>query len=203
MKRALVCVWGIALSAFVAACSPSGDSVEHSTSSAATSTAIRIAVPVNPAPAQNDQWRNAVRFDPCAGIGDDTISTAGFDPSTRKRNDFSFDTYSFIGCSFDHKESIRGQMLPVRTLTVWSTNISLAEFRDRYAKSSEKIVVDGRDALRYRQTEVHSGSCGVAMKTADGALDVSTSTNAAFTSEKPCDRIVEVASAIESVLPEG
>ncbi|WP_246350029.1 DUF3558 domain-containing protein [Nocardia barduliensis] len=202
MRSALVSVCTAAVSVSLLACSADEGPLVNETFSPSATATIRIAAPVDEAPVQHNHGRNEVRFDPCARIDDDTIVAAGFDPSTRKRNDFIFDAYSFIGCGFDHKENIRGQILTVSSLTVWSTNVSLEEFRDRYAKSSESAQVGGRAALQYRSTEAHSGSCGMVIGFADAVLDVSISTNAAFTSERPCDRIDQVASTIESALPD-
>ncbi|WP_378733301.1 DUF3558 domain-containing protein [Nocardia brasiliensis] len=164
----------------------------------ATSSKPSLAVSVPPAPTQHNNGRQAVTFDPCLEIDDDVVERSGFDPKTRERSDFIFDTYSFIGCSFGHKEQIRAQTLTVRTLTVSATNVSLTEFRNREGKNAAETKVGGRDAIKYDTSS--AGSCNVAMASSSGVVNVRTSTNAAFTAERPCDRINEVAAIVESAL---
>ncbi|WP_329414661.1 DUF3558 domain-containing protein [Nocardia vinacea] len=165
-------------------------------SSAATTTRPSIAVSVPPVPSQYNQGRQRVEFDPCVAIDDETVLQTGFDPATRERNDFISDGYSFIGCKFDHKEDVRGQKLAVRSMAIWSTNITLDEFRGREGGGASEIKVGNRVAITYRKSD----TCYVAMQSPDGVLNLRTSTNAAFTAERPCDRISEVAEIIESVL---
>ncbi|GAA1643802.1 DUF3558 domain-containing protein [Nocardia ninae] len=155
-----------------------------------------LAVSVSPVPPQYNQGRDRIKFDPCVEIDDATIARAGFDPTTRERNDFISDNYSFIGCEFDHKEDVRGQNLAVRSMAVWSTNITLDEFRRREGGGATEIKVGSRTAITYRKSD----TCYVAMQAPDGVVSLRTSTNAAFTTERPCDRINEVSETIESAL---
>lgn len=110
------------------ACSTDTPETEPSATSI-TSSWPSLAVSVPPPPTQHNNGRQDVMFDPCGEISDDVVSRAGFDPVTRKRSDFIFDSYSFTGCSFDHKEQVGGRLLAVRNLTVSATNVTIDEFR--------------------------------------------------------------------------
>ncbi|WP_253812602.1 DUF3558 domain-containing protein [Nocardia amikacinitolerans] len=158
----------------------------------------KLAVSVPPMPKQVNRGRQDVSFDPCVGIDDSLIVRSGFDPATRERDDLIFDDYSFIGCEFNHKEDIRGQKLPVRSISIWSTNITLDEFRQREGENLRDLTVDGRASIQYTK----SSACYIAIQSLDGVLNLSVSTSAPFTEERPCDRIVEIAQTIAPALPD-
>ncbi|MGY5281440.1 DUF3558 domain-containing protein [Nocardia gipuzkoensis] len=157
-----------------------------------------LAVSILPMPTQVNKGRQDVTFDPCVEIDDSLIVRSGFDPPTRERNDLIFDDYSFIGCKFKHSEDVRGQKLPVRSISIWSTNVTLDEFRKRERGNLTDLTVDGRAAIKYTQSD----SCYVAIQSLDGALNIASNTYAAFTTELPCDRIVEIAQTIAPALPD-
>ncbi|WP_225731667.1 MULTISPECIES: DUF3558 domain-containing protein [unclassified Nocardia] len=197
MSRILVVMPLISIALLVTGCTASKTD-NNPPNASSTPETPSIAVSVKPAPTQYNQGRRSVNFDPCTNVGDAVVSQAGFDPSTRERNDEIHDSYSFIGCKFDHQEIVRGQKVPTRTLTISSTNITLDEFRKREGASATEIKVNGRDAITYNRPDAEA--CFIVMKTNDGSLDVQTSVSGPFTSEKPCDRIRDVAGLIEPTL---
>lgn len=174
---------------------PSGDPTPTTGDSGPASPAVAVA----PAPAQHSGGRRAVELDPCATLPDSVVSRAGFDPATRKRDDQIFDTYSFIGCAFEHRARVDGQLVTDRSLSVWSTNVTVDEFRSREGASATDLKIAGKDAVRYQKPNAES--CYVALANADGTLHIRTGTNSPFTAERPCDRIQEVAELVAAALP--
>lgn len=147
---------------------------------------------VKPAPTQDNPGRHPITVDPCARLGDDVITRAGYDPATRARADQIHSDYSFVGCTFDHKTT---EGLTARSLTVWSTNLSLDDFRHKPGYSYTPVTVAGHEAILHEEPPAHA--CYLEMPGPDGTFDISTSTGP-FTSEKPCDRIRDVAGIIAS-----
>ncbi|WP_280468479.1 DUF3558 domain-containing protein [Nocardia cyriacigeorgica] len=196
--------FGVGLAAFMLALSGCGSDSDNALESRTPTptTAPQLSVSVQPAPVQHNIGRDKVEFDPCVGVGDDKIVAAGFEPGSRERSDYIFDDYSFIGCSFEFKESVHGQKVTTRTLTVWSGNITLEEYRDRYGTNSTELTIDGRAAMHYSNPELHDESCSVAIQSSDGVLDVTKSTRSVFTTEKPCDRIEEISAIISDATPD-
>ncbi|MFB8282667.1 hypothetical protein [Nocardia colli] len=76
------------------------------TSAPITSAPPSLAASLPPAPTQRNQGRQEVKTDPCHKVDDQTVTRIGFDPATRKRDDQIFDTYSFIGCTFDEEDKL-------------------------------------------------------------------------------------------------
>ncbi|MEG8182575.1 DUF3558 family protein [Nocardia terpenica] len=184
--------------ALASGCSGTGDGDGGHTAMTVSPTAASrpsVSVSVKPMPTQSNQGRKAVSFDPCVQVGDATIAKSGFDPALRERSDQIRDSYSFVGCSFGHKESVNGQMLTVRTLTVWSTNITLDEFRSRDGANTSAIEVNGKDALISRTSA--DQSCSVETAGPDGALVVRNSVAGPLTSQNPCDGIQDVADVVD------
>ncbi|MBF6086216.1 DUF3558 domain-containing protein [Nocardia cyriacigeorgica] len=175
------------------------ESSSPSTTPAPTSPSISVTV--KPAPTQYNQGRNHVAFDPCSGLGDDTIIRAGFDPATRERNDFTFDTYSFIGCTFKNRDVVGSQKVTVRTLRVSSSNITLDEFRARYQDTSSEIVINGAQALQYTNPDGTRDACNIAVESEDGVLDIGKIVSSPFTEEQPCEGIRDIAATIASAIP--
>ena len=159
-----------------------------------------IAVTVGPAPSQPGKSGQVAKYDSCTQIGDDVVSKLGFDAVTRRRSDYVFDHYSFIGCGFERMEDIRTQRLRVGSLTLWSSTRSLDDVRNRpdYLAKRE-IRVNGREGFGYRLAD--DPACNIAMSGPDGVFVVKVSSSAALTSWVACDHIEEVAQAIEAVLP--
>ncbi|WP_280449678.1 DUF3558 domain-containing protein [Nocardia brasiliensis] len=193
--------WSLAIAALgtflLSSCtdsSPTGEPPGPST----TSGTPTLAVSPPPAPPQHNLGRQEVKADPCVKIDDATISRAGFDPATRKRHDMIYDTYAFIGCGFDDKKQIDGQSVTARSLTVWSTNITLDEFRSREANSATEVKIGNNTALEYEKP--NEGACYVATRDSDGVLNIRIGTNLPFTIEQPCDRMIEVAEMVSSAM---
>lgn len=185
------------ITVMVSACgsnSPDNNSVDNT----ATSTQPSLSISVSPAPSQVNKGRGTVEYDPCRQLDDKTISNIGFDPNTRQRADQIHDTYSFIGCKFAHKEQVRGQNVTTSFLTISATNLALDEFRSREASNAKDIKVNGRDAITYSKTNAEA--CYVTMTSSWGTIDVGKTVNGASTSERPCDRINEIAESIESAI---
>lgn len=200
IKAAYATLCLVPLVVLVASCSKT-DSAGGSADETTTTTAAQpsIAVSVKPAPTQSDQGRPPVTFDPCFKVGDALITKAGFDPATRKRDDGVHDSYSFIGCTFDHKESVDGVMRTTQTLSVWSTRVTLDEFRQKEGNVVTRTTVNGREAITYPKPQ--ASACYLEMNAPDGVLDVRVSTSGTFTTVNPCDRIQDVAAAVETALP--
>ncbi|WP_369024012.1 DUF3558 domain-containing protein [Nocardia cyriacigeorgica] len=188
---------------FIAACGSNADNGGPSDSStSAPSTAPKIAVSVSPAPTQrNDSGRPLIKFDPCVSVGDDLVAKAGFDPESRERSDMTFDTYSFIGCTFTKRDTVGSRKVTVRTLRVSSSNITLDEFRTRYPGTSTEVVINGLQALQYTNPDGTRDACNIAVESADGVLDIGKIVSSPFTEEQPCEEIREIAETLASALP--
>ncbi|MFD3702827.1 DUF3558 family protein [Nocardia sp. NPDC058658] len=193
LAGALVC--GLVL----AACSPSTTQPQPTNTSGDTGPPVAIAAPVAPPPTQPSSGRRTVAFDPCSRIDDAVPAALGFDPTTRKRVDFVFDDYAFIGCEFSRKEAIRGQQLEVGSLTISSTNITLDEMRGRNYEGARQTTVNGKEALF--STKRAAESCNIAFPGPDATIDVRVGSSGAFTTWVGCDHIDEAASTVEAALP--
>lgn len=198
--RILLC-WVLIAVALLSACAAPDNTSTQTTGMQSTSTAPRIAVPAPPTSSQVNMGRAAVNRDPCRELGDDVVAAAGFDPATRDRIDAIFDTYSFVGCKFEHKEKDQfGLFVTTRYLHVNTTNVTMDEFRDREASRATPIEINGIEAITYmdRPTE----SCHIILETSYGALDISKSVASVFTVEKPCDRMPEIAEMVSAAMPD-
>lgn len=158
-----------------------------------------IAASVKPAPAQDNQGRQDVEFDPCLGVGDPVVERAGFSPNTRARLDQIHTGYAFIGCTFKRTEQVRGQRMPVGSLTIFSTNLTLDDFREREGSGASEIKLGGRDAITYRRPAEEA--CYVVTSGPDGTLDVRVDSSLALTDWKACDHAPEIAEIIVSAVP--
>jgi hypothetical protein len=160
-------------------------------------TAPSIAATVPPTSSQVNKGRTAVDRDPCADLSDEVVEAVGFDHMTRQRIDRIFDTYSFVGCQFDHKERDQfDMMMTTRTLQVYSTNLTLEEFREREGIAATPTRVNGRAAITY--TDPAAEACYTVIETSYGTLDISKSVAGVFTQERPCDNMPRIASEIDS-----
>ncbi|WP_280435979.1 DUF3558 domain-containing protein [Nocardia carnea] len=186
--------------ALTSACGDQNDEPASSPATSAATTTPSIAVSVPPTSRQANMGRAPVNSDPCRELGDDVVTKAGFDPGTRQRIDRIFDTYSFVGCQFDHKERDQfGMNSPTRTLFVNSTNITLDEFRAREGERAEPAQVNGRNAISYQSPEAEA--CYIVVETGAGTLSIGKSVAGVLTQEKPCDRMQEIAETIASAMP--
>ncbi|WP_278263137.1 DUF3558 domain-containing protein [Nocardia sp. AG03] len=184
----------------LAACGTSGPQPSGSPDTPST-TAVPMRVTVEPAPHQPSRAGITVKYDPCFTVPDSVPETLGFAVETRERNDYVFEDYAFIGCEFDRLEKARfsDRMSRVGGLTVWSSGITLDEFRAKEFKDSQDIVVGGRPAISYSSTT--AGACHIAMSGPDGVIQVNLS-DSPQTTWRACDHILEAAAAVEATLPD-
>jgi hypothetical protein len=165
--------------------------------SSGATTPSSIAATVPPTSSQINKGRATVDGDPCTDLGDEVVEAVGFDHMTRQRIDRIFDTYSFVGCQFDHKERDQfGTTVTTRTLQVYATNLTLDEFREREGAMATPAQVNGRAAVMY--TDPAAEACYTVIETGSGTLDISKSVASVFTREKPCDNMQEIASEIDT-----
>ncbi|PPJ34075.1 DUF3558 domain-containing protein [Nocardia nova] len=197
---------GFIAAAIVSGCSTtrSGDTEDSaSTTSTATSKAS-IAVSIPPPPDQK-QSSKPVRFDPCLEIGDDLVTRAGFDPSTRERSvgDVVTDLLTLIGCDFNRTATKDGEKVISGSISIESSNRTLDDIRtnpERTAFNSDPIR--GRAAVLYRTPSL-PGMCSAAVASPDGVLDVSlTVFPGPIAVPQPCDQIRELADVFTSALDE-
>ncbi|GGK40648.1 DUF3558 domain-containing protein [Nocardia camponoti] len=202
VQRACVtAVAGVALAGLLAACGQPGGDPEPGTASASASTSKQIKVTAAPPTSQiNEGGRSDIKFDPCTEFDDLTITRAGFNPDSRKRSDQIHNQYAFVGCSFNLKEprGSLGEMTTVRYSTVWTSNISLAEFRKRWEGSATDTQVAGRPAIQYTPERK---SCSMAIEFPGFVLDV-TSSSGLYTQEAPCDNLQNAATVLEAAATE-
>ncbi len=158
-----------------------------------------LAAPVPSPPTQPPSSRRPVSFDPCSRIDDAVPAALGFNPASRKRSDYVFDDYAFIGCEFSRKENVRGQQLETGYLTISSTNVSLDEMRARNYEGAKPTSVNGRDALFHRTRAAES--CYIAMPGPDASIEVRLSSEGAFTDWVGCDHIDEAARTVQAAIP--
>ncbi|KZM74956.1 hypothetical protein AWN90_23380 [Nocardia terpenica] len=132
-------------------------------------------------------------------VGDSTIQKMGFDPMTRKRGDMTAETYTFLGCDFEHKNN------DGRTdwmLTLMATNITMSEVRSKYKDTVANTSIAGHDAVTYTlSTEATGDTCFLAMDSPVGVLDLQLDRNPVRASGEPCDRIREIAQTLQEDLP--
>ncbi|MFD3707506.1 DUF3558 family protein [Nocardia sp. NPDC058658] len=177
-------------------CSSTSGTAEP-TLSVTPSATKQIAVPAAPPTSQvNSGTRSSVKFDPCTEFDDPTIARAGYDADTRRRTDGVHEWYAFIGCTFENKEPVGtlGTQMPIRSLSIAATNITIDEFRQRYAGKYTEELIGGRAAIKYRPLS----QCGIVIAFPEFALDLTNSTLAGYTDEKPCDNIMNAATALEA-----
>ncbi|MGY0501445.1 DUF3558 family protein [Nocardia sp. FBN12] len=172
---------------------------EQAPASTNTAPSVAIAAPVAPAPTQPPSKRQSVEYDPCARIDDAVPTSLGFAPSTRKRVDFVFDDYAFIGCEFRRLDNVRGQQLEVGTLGISSTNVTLDEMRARNYEDARPTSVNSAEALFHRTRAAES--CYIAMPGPDATVEVRVSSIYALTDWVGCDHIDEAARTVEAALP--
>ncbi|PPJ28821.1 hypothetical protein C5E45_17785 [Nocardia nova] len=176
-----------------------GDSDPANTEQPSTSSGPSVAVSVKPAPEQDPDGRQPVKFDPCLKVGDSTIKSAGFDPQTRERADQVHTGYAFIGCSFERREDVYGSPHRVGSLTISSTDITLDQFRQRENGKATEVNVNGRPAITYKG--MGPETCFVTMTGPDATISLQLDSMSALTGWRSCDHAQEIASTIEAALP--
>ncbi|MBF6332341.1 DUF3558 domain-containing protein [Nocardia transvalensis] len=184
----------------LSACGGSHSNGHQESTAPTTTTRPSVAVSVAPpSPQRNDTGRPVVTFDPCVDIGDSTIAKLGFDPATRKRNDLSADTYTFVGCDFDQKTP---EGWTAWTLNISATNITLAEDRSRFQDTAENIKIAGHDAVRHLLTKGGLGTtCYLEMESPVGVVSLQLYLNPARATGNSCERIRQLAETVQQDLP--
>lgn len=137
-------------------------------------------------------------FDPCTGIGDSVIEKIGFDPRTRKRDDYIDEDYSFIGCLFDQNGTVDGSVMNTHELRIDSSNITLDEFRKRDAGKLTTVKVNGQDALMRKDG---AETCFLDIPGPDGTLNFQFGVLDPHSTENPCDRAIAIAGVIQAAVP--
>ncbi|MGS2806123.1 DUF3558 family protein [Nocardia sp. MW-W600-9] len=164
------------------------------------STTKQIAVPAQPPISQvNNGSRGRVEFDPCTEFDDPTIERAGYDADTRERTDGIHEWYAFVGCTFVNKEPVGtlGAPVSIRFIDIAATNITLNEFRQRYAGNYTEESIGGRSAIKYGRPR----QCGMVIEFPEFALDLTAT--AGITGEKPCDNLLNAATVLEAAATKG
>lgn len=195
LKTTILCT-GVALT--VVACTGSGADRAVPAESVEPSSAPSLAAPPKPAPAQYDNARDKVSYDPCFELPDQVVTNLGFDARSRDRRDFMSNHYAFIGCDFMRKGDVNGQQMRTGEIIVRASNITLGEFREREGANAENIRIGARDGIRYP-----SGvdDCYIVFPFREGVLSVKFGTTP-FVQENACELVVPMAEAIEATLPE-
>ncbi|GAB2718860.1 DUF3558 domain-containing protein [Nocardia thraciensis] len=142
-------------------------------------------------PPQKQYGRPDVAFDPCTWIPDDVMARAGFDTSSRKRNDRIAET-TFLVCNFKSQP---------RNLTILSGNATWDEDLQKNRAWSEPLTVNGREAMWVRDPAITDG-CDIHLRTKVGFVDIGTTLTLKGLSQdmKPCDGLLDIATAIEPTI---
>lgn len=195
LKTMALCA-GLALT--VVACTTSGADQPVAAESTKTPAMPTVAAPPKPAPAQYNNARDKVSYDPCFELPDQVVIDLGFDAGSRDRRDFMSNHYAFIGCDFIRKGDVRGQQLRTGSLIVQASNITVREFREREGDHAQDVRIGTLDGVQYP-----SGidACYVVFPFREGVLSVQFGTTP-FVQENACELVVPMAEAIEATLPE-
>ncbi|MBF6330538.1 DUF3558 domain-containing protein [Nocardia transvalensis] len=184
--------------AAISSCSSNSSNPTPSTTASTAATSTGSARPTLTAsklqpPPQDNQYtqeggRQKVVFDPCTWIPDDAVAKLGYDPSTRRRLSDFVAEYTFLTCQFSNADT---------ALNLNSGNISLEEDKQRYAGKTQDVTINGRDAVIVHKTS--ADDCVLDMRTKAGYFEVLliVNTPGQLKGIKPCDHIVEVATALE------
>ncbi|MBF6290142.1 DUF3558 domain-containing protein [Nocardia cyriacigeorgica] len=197
-------VYALLIALSCASCA-NDDASSEASASAVASDMPKVAAPVGTAPSVYEQVERGIEIDPCKQLGDEAVDRAGFDPGTRRRNDYVLEQnspYTFIGCTFQfEKEDGSGQHYN-RGVTVLSSNIELLKLRERYAGNSTEIEISGRPGFKYTVQQRLYEECHVALASSDGILDIAKTANPSAPNEgSACDRIEEIAAIFVEALP--
>ena len=174
--------------------SPDAASPSSADSPSTSATRTTLTAPGLQPPRQRNQNRPDVVYDPCTYLDDETVRAAGADPGTRRRNDLAGE-YTFLDCIYEGKDW---------TMTVSSSNITMAEQRQRYAGLIEETDVFGRPSIIVREPQ-DPDMCALTMPTNEGDLRIHLylRTDALVRGMKPCDDTVRIAKVIEPTVGEG
>ncbi len=118
-------------------------------------------------PAQHNQSRPDVSFDPCTWIDDATMARLGYDPATRKRSTDINAEYTFLTCNFDYPQK-------AYMLGILSGNRTMDEGRTKETTEGSQIqdtTIGGRSAMIVRGSD--PDTCDVLLQTKVGYIDFS------------------------------
>jgi len=178
-------------------CTPQATDAPSSQSNTPPTTTRAIAAPVGDPPRQGAGTKRPVGWDPCVEVPDSTLSGIGFEPTTRKRSDAINYDYAFIGCQFDRREDVRGQIRSTGNLFIDSANVSMQQIRER--EKEEEFTANGRAGILFRDRAAFS--CTVVLPGPDGVVQIKASSFPEFTDWDACDHVDEVVGAIEPLIP--
>lgn len=143
--------------------------------------------------------RPQVLFDPCLDLPDSALIEAGYDPNSEENADFTPDSYTFLGCSYDTPQRRYG-------LNVLSGNITFDEEREKTKSYATAIEINGRKAL-LEWEPAKSDECAVSVETSDGVLIVSRLILRDSPGPSPqlewCAGLEDTARIIEPFIPKG
>jgi hypothetical protein len=157
----------------LAACSSSPHGTSSSSGPAPTAAAKSADSPPFPTltapslqpPAQHNQNRPDVAFDPCTWIDDGTMSRLGYNPATRKRSTDINAEYTFLTCQFQYPNK-------AYVLGILSGNRTMDEGRAKETAEGAKVqdtTIGGRAAMIVRGSD--PDTCDVLLQTKAGYID--------------------------------
>ncbi|MDV6281068.1 DUF3558 domain-containing protein [Rhodococcus jostii] len=192
MNRVIVCTGSVLALIFLAGCGSHPADGQSSPDSASAPT-TRIPRHVD----QSD--RPPVSFDPCLDVPDATLVAAGYDPTSETNVDFTPDSYTFLGCSYDTQQRRYG-------LNVLSGNISFAEEREKTNEYATPTEINGRPALLKWEAN-KPNACAVSIETSYGVLILDRSVFQGHGVDAPeaewCAGLEDTARIIEPLIPKG
>lgn len=177
--------------------------VVSATASPATSAGATASVKVSVPPAPVQTGVQLVRFDPCVRVGDDVVTRAGFDASTRERYavESVSSLFTEVGCQFWRETLVDGEKYPTGFVSVTSSDLTLDDIRKNPGHSifnSEPI--GGREAVLYRTPQIDS-TCSASIKSSDGSFRVGLMVPPGPVAvPSPCDQIRHVAETFSEAL---
>ena len=193
MSRIFVGTGAVLAVAFLAGCGSQTADGQSSPDNAATPTSTRVPRHVD----QSD--RPLVAFDPCSDLPDETLVAAGYDPTSKTNADFTPDSYTFLGCSYDTQQRLYG-------LNILSGNISFAEEQEKTKDYATPTEVNGRPALLKWEPN-KPNACALSIETSYGVLILDRSVFQGHGVDAPvaewCAGLEETARTFEPFIPKG
>ncbi|MDV7352932.1 DUF3558 domain-containing protein [Rhodococcus oxybenzonivorans] len=147
----------------------------------------------------DNSGRPDVTFDPCLDLQDETLSSAGYDPRSETQADFTPDSYTFLGCSYNTSPRLYG-------LNVLSGNISFAEEQEKVKAFARTTEVNGRQALIKSEAN-KPNACAISIETPYGVLILDRSVFKGHGDDAPesewCAGLEDTARVFEPFIPKG
>jgi hypothetical protein len=175
-RRAPISTILVATALTLAACSSSQHGTATSSSSPTVTTESKsvgnppfptLTAPSLQPPAQHNQNRPDVAFDPCTWIDDATMVRLGYSPATRKRSTDINAEYTFLTCEFQYPNKAYG-------LGILSGNRTMDEGRAKEIAEGAQVqdtTVGGRAAMIVRGSD--PDTCDVLLQSKAGYIDFS------------------------------